>query len=204
MKALVLAGGYSSRAGSCKMELPLGSMSVLERTIALFEGQVSEVMVVSGYYRAAVETLVKEINSTDNYTMTINTVYNDNFPQGMFSSIRCGCFALDDQSDDRIFIIPGDMPGVSRETVLKIAAIQGDVVIPGDGRRGGHPILVSQLVCRDILRGDDSGNLRELLKNYDKRYVTVDDPGIFMDIDTPEDYEIMRGYIAGVGGEKRY
>jgi molybdenum cofactor cytidylyltransferase len=31
--------------------------------------------------------------------------------------------------------------------------------------------------------------LRVVLDGYDKTYITVDDPGVLMDVDTPEDYQ---------------
>ena len=61
------------------------------------------------------------------------------------------------------------------------------------GRRG-HPPLISAALIPAILAFEDPGGLRALLAAYHERCADVDcdDPGILIDLDTPEDYRKYR------------
>jgi len=61
------------------------------------------------------------------------------------------------------------------------------------GRRG-HPPLISAALIPAILAFEDPGGLRALLAAYHERCAAVDcdDPGIMIDLDTPEDYRQYR------------
>ncbi|MNJ03496.1 hypothetical protein D3C73_1638310 [compost metagenome] len=54
--------------------------------------------------------------------------------------------------------------------------------------RGGHPIKLADEIRTRILEAEADSNLRKILEGYKKNYVNVDDPGVLMDMDTPEDY----------------
>ncbi|HWO95808.1 MAG TPA: nucleotidyltransferase family protein [Bacillus sp. (in: firmicutes)] len=186
MEAIVLAAGYSSRANAFKMTLPLGPMTVLEQTISKFEGLCSRVIVVAGFQAEIIQEEMANISSKSAYSFQIKFVYNENFNQGMFHSIRKGCSEVNAPT---FFITPGDCPLVKKETVQLIAKHKGNVVIPSFNYKGGHPIKLSSEVKRKILETDPESNLRVVLGGYEKKYINVDDPGVLMDVDTPEDYQ---------------
>jgi molybdenum cofactor cytidylyltransferase len=188
MEAIVLAAGYSSRANAFKMTLPLGCMSVLEHTISKFEGVCSRVIVVAGFQAGLIK---EETTKFSNYSFQIKFVYNENFDQGMFSSIQKGCNEVNASS---FFITPGDCPLVKKETIKLLAEHKGDVVIPSLHFKGGHPIKLSEKVKQKILETDPESNLREVLNDFKKEYINVDDPGVLMDMDTQEDYQIAINY----------
>ncbi|RBW67461.1 nucleotidyltransferase family protein [Bacillus taeanensis] len=186
MEAIVLAAGYSSRANAFKMTLPLGQMTVLEQTISKFEGLCSRVIVVAGFQAEMIEEEAAKISRKSVYSFQLKVVYNENFDEGMFRSIQEGCSEIKDSS---FFITPGDCPLVKKETVQLIAKHEENVVIPSFHYKGGHPIKLSSEVKQTILETDPESNLREVLNRYEKTYITVDDPGVLMDVDTPDDYE---------------
>jgi molybdenum cofactor cytidylyltransferase len=183
LEAIVLAAGYSSRANVFKMTLPLGQMSVLEQTISKFEGLCSRVIVIAGFQA---DLIKEEIAKFNNYSFQIKFVYNENFNQGMFSSIHKGCNEVKASS---FFITPGDCPLVKKETINLLAEHKGDVVIPSFRYKGGHPIKLSKVVKQKILETDPESNLRVVLSGFKKEYINVDDPGVLMDVDTQEDYQ---------------
>ncbi|WP_258833506.1 nucleotidyltransferase family protein [Peribacillus frigoritolerans] len=186
MEAIVLAAGYSSRANAFKMTLPIGQMSVLEQTISKFEGLCSRVIVVAGFQAEIIQEEIDKIISENAYSFQIEFVYNENFDQGMFHSIQKGC---NEVNAPTFFITPGDCPLVKKETVQLLAKHKGNVVIPSFDYKGGHPIKLSSEVKRKILETNPESNLRVVLGGYEKQYMNVDDAGVLMDVDTPEDYQ---------------
>ncbi|MEK4011171.1 nucleotidyltransferase family protein [Peribacillus sp. FSL M8-0224] len=186
MEAIVLAAGYSSRANAFKMTLPIGQMSVLEQTISKFEGICSRVIVVAGFQAEIIQEEIVKIISENAYSFQIKFVYNENFNQGMFHSIQKGC---NEVNAPTFFITPGDCPLVKKETVQLLAKHKGNVVIPSFDYKGGHPIKLSSVVKQKILETNPEGNLRVVLGGYEKQYMNVDDAGVLMDVDTPEDYQ---------------
>ncbi|MFS0890022.1 nucleotidyltransferase family protein [Peribacillus frigoritolerans] len=186
MEAIVLAAGYSSRANAFKMTLPMGQMSVLEQTISKFEGICSRVIVVAGFQAEIIREEIAKIISENAYSFQIKFVYNENFDQGMFLSIQKGC---NEVNAPTFFLTPGDCPLVKKETVQLLAKHKGNVVIPSFDYKGGHPIKLSSEVKQKILETNPESNLRVVLDGYEKQYMNVDDAGVLMDVDTPEDYQ---------------
>lgn len=186
MEAIVLAAGYSSRANAFKMTLPMGQMSVLEQTISKFEGVCSRVIVVAGFQAEIIQEEIAKIIIENAYSFQIKFVYNENFNQGMFHSIQKGCSEVNAPT---FFITPGDCPLVKKETVQLLAKHKGNVVIPSFDYKGGHPIKLSSEVKQKILETNPESNLRVVLGGYEKQYMNVDDAGVLMDVDTPEDYQ---------------
>lgn len=186
MEAIVLAAGYSSRANAFKMTLKLGQMTVLEHTISKFEGLCSRVIVVAGFKVELIQEEIAKICNENAFSFQIKVVYNENFNQGMFTSIQRGCRELNAPT---FFVTPGDCPLVKKETVQLIAKHKGNVVIPSFNYKGGHPIKLSSEVKQKILETNPESNLRVVLGGYEKEYLNVDDPGVIMDVDTPEDYQ---------------
>ncbi|OAS82713.1 MULTISPECIES: nucleotidyltransferase family protein [Metabacillus] len=186
MEAIVLAAGYSSRANAFKMTLQLGQMTVLEQTISKFEGLCSRVIVVAGFKMELIQEEMAKVCNKNAYSFQVKVVYNENFNQGMFTSIQRGCKEINAPA---FFITPGDCPLVKKETVQLISKYKGNVVIPSFNYKGGHPIKLSSEVKQKILDTNPESSLREVLGGFEKEYVNVDDPGVIMDVDTLDDYQ---------------
>jgi molybdenum cofactor cytidylyltransferase len=191
MEAIILAAGYSSRTNAFKMTLPLGQMTVLEQTISKFEGLCNKVIIVAGFQAEIIHEEMAKISSKNAYSFQIKFVYNENFNQGMFSSIQKGC---NEVNAPTFLLTPGDCPLVKKETVQLLAEQKGNVVIPSFNFKGGHPIKLSSEVKQKILETNPKNNLRAVLNAFEKKYMNVDDPGVLMDVDTPEDYQKAMEY----------
>jgi molybdenum cofactor cytidylyltransferase len=158
----------------------------LEQTISKFEGICSKVIVVAGFKAELIEEEITKICHKNAFSFQIKFVYNENFHQGMFTSIQKGCNEVKTAS---FFITPGDCPHVKKDTVQQIAEHNGNVVIPSFLYQGGHPIKLSNQVKQEILETNPETNLRAVLNGFEKEYLNVDDPGVIMDVDTQEDYQ---------------
>jgi len=144
---------------------------------------VDKIIVVTGFN----SHLIKQILSTER---KVNFVENDNYKEGMYTSIKCG---MNIASED-VFLIPGDMAFVSSNTYKVLSHYKNDVVIPSYNMKAGHPIKLSYRVVNDI-RKSNHEHLRACLTEYKKKYIVVEDPYILIDIDTKEDLDKVRGRI---------
>lgn len=186
LEAIILTAGYSSRAKDFKMNLMIGDKTVLEHTLSKFEGICDKIVIVTGYKRLLIEKTIAEIKQKNRYSFETVITWNENYDKGMFSSIQTGCKMITSQ---RFFLTPGDCPLVNKETVNQLANNKGDAVIPSYQYKGGHPILLSKKIKLAILSKEPSYNLRDLLKEYAKIYINVEDENVLVDLDTRDDYK---------------
>jgi len=164
-----------------------------------------QIVIVGGYQFEKLGQLVRgseKLSKADHKKIEI--VENKKFTAGMFSSVKVG-IARADQSNDGIFVVPGDMPFIDVETYRTLAASfqknpDVDVFVPaafansggrdkpGESKKG-HPILIRERLRASILQENDDAVLRDVLKKKSSAICTVEDRGIFLDIDDEADLE---------------
>ncbi|MFZ3208991.1 MAG: nucleotidyltransferase family protein [Geobacteraceae bacterium] len=181
--AILLAAGKSRRMGSCKQLLPLGESTVIVRCImALVTGGVGEIVVVVSEEGNDVAEAVR--------SYPVRIVANPECDGDMASSVRTGRDALTKEAGG-VIVSLCDYPLVSANTITSLIVQHGEspgsIITPCHQGRRGHPLLVP----RDLL--DDMGKsqtLRDLLRSAPDRirHLSVDDPGVLLDMDTPEEY----------------
>lgn len=185
--AVIAAAGLSSRMHEFKPMLCIGRNTMIEHVIGnLRRGGVEEIVVVTGYK--------SEILSRHLAGQGVRVVKNERFAQTeMFDSLCMGLRHL--ASDyDAVYLTPADIPLVQPETIRLMGAAEGGIVRPVWQDRAGHPVLVRRDVVPLLLRDSGSGGLRGAIAGL-REYVTnvpVDDVGITMDGDTPEDLKRLR------------
>lgn len=198
--AVVLAAGSSSRMGAFKPLLEVRGRTLLERAVGVFtEAGVRDVVVVAGHRRDEVAAAAAGAGA--------RVITNPGYDQGMFSSLRMGMLGLD-PGVTRFFVLPADVPLVRPETIGRLLR-QGRVarggaaavVYPLSGGVEGHPPLLDGALRAEIRAADPPGGLRELLLGHAaaSAVVEVDDPGVLLDADTPEDLDRIRGLAASEG-----
>ena len=192
LAAIIVAAGYSSRMKSFKPLLSLGGGTVLEKAVDSFrKAGIRDIRVVTGY-RA--EELLPVIDR-----LGVQFIDNANFAEGMFSSITAGVKSLT-AGVKGFFLLPVDNPIVNRDTIEKIQttffSTEFGIVYPIYQGLRGHPPLISSSYVNKVLAWNKPGGMRALLELYedDAIDVNVDDPGILLDMDTPEDYQQMLKY----------
>lgn len=178
VEAVILAGGYSSRAGAFKMELKLEGKAILKHVIEVFLPVCSRIIVVCGYQQERVEALTKE------YGGKVELVYNKDYDKGMFSSVKAGIRQV---RSARFFLTPGDYPLITSHICQRLLEQGEDFVKPSYRKKGGHPILLPFSCIDEILREDDASNLKNYLQQKRMHYIEVEEEGILMDVDTRED-----------------
>lgn len=190
ISAIVLSAGYSSRMGQPKALLKLGDRTVLERVVENFRvNGIKSVNLVTGHWREEIEEAAGNLD--------LNTVFNADYDQGMFSSVTAGVESLPENCT-AFFITPVDHALFRRGTVILVleAYAEGDydIIFPCFKNQPGHPPLISAKLIPAILAHDGSGGLRRVLDNYCEKNpdrilrLEVPDKHILFDMDTPELY----------------
>ena len=181
-EGIILAAGLSTRAGQYKMALRLGDKTLIEHSITGMAPVVERIFVVGGYRIEVLRQILAGYSQ-------VEVVHNTAFRDGMFSSVRAG---LQRVRAERAFLLPGDYPLVSTETYLRLLAEPGDVVIPTCGGRKGHPVLLSAHAIAEILRQPGTSTLRDCIRQIGAVTVDVQDEGILLDVDFPDDFEAVK------------
>lgn len=184
--AIILAGGESKRMKAPKMLLPFKGKTIIEKVIEnVTASDVQKTMVVLG---AGSEAIIKVIND-----LPVTQKYNENYKNGMFSSVICGLKSLPDDLE-AVLIFQGDQPMIQPHTVNAIIAAYKEsgkgIVIPVFSKKRGHPILIDRKYRSEIEKLNPDEGLRSLASrfHYDVLEVNVESPEILRDIDTQEDY----------------
>ena len=187
---VILAAGLSGRMGKTKFALRFNNEKIfLEEIVFQYLsfgcGEVVIVLNIEGYG----EFKKFNINFPENVIIAIN-----HYPEkGRMYSLKAGLDILNKRNVT--FVHNADNPFVMRD-VLKLlfdCILNSDFCVPVYKGRGGHPVLLSENVIRDLFAEDKTDiTLRDFLSRYDGKRVDVKSDSVLVNINTPEDY---RGYF---------
>lgn len=183
IEGIVLAAGYSSRAGAFKLGLDIGGKTVIEHCIEGMIDICSRIVVVGGYQ---IDTIIEILKKYPK----IEVVLNNRYKEGMFTSVQEGMRHI---GGERFFFTPGDYPLITRQVCLKLLTVEGDIIIPAFGGRLGHPVLMAGHIAKELLMEPESTTLRNFIHLRGFNVLEVEDEGILNDIDTEEDYKRILG-----------
>ena len=186
---LVLAAGLSRRMGEFKPLLRFRDKTLIENTIdSILESGAEQVVVVTGHRAEELEAVLGE-----KYEGRVILTRNHEFATtDMLHSIQVGCKAMPEC--DAFFLLPGDMPVVEQSTFRKVLAQRDGtlgVIFPTLDGYKKHPPLVDYRLIPEILSFRGEGGLRQFWQERETmiRTVAVDDSGVWVDLDTQEDYK---------------
>jgi CTP:molybdopterin cytidylyltransferase MocA len=184
--AIILAAGFSTRMQAFKPLLPLGTVTVIERTLDSFQQAGFErIWVVTGHRGAEIEARLAD--------RKVVCVHNEHFQDGMFSSLQAGVQELG-RDLQGFFVMPADMPLVQPTTLRALGEAfehrSNAIFYPVCHKRRGHPPLLSMQLADRILAWHGDGGLRAFLKPYQDTSVEVPvaDEGVLLDLDHQGDY----------------
>jgi len=186
--AIILAAGASTRMKKQKLLLPFKGKTIIETVVENAARSVnSNIVVVLGSHH---EQISRQIENFD-----IKLCVNENYHDGMLSSVICGFNALPEEAKAALIFL-GDQPQIpSLVTNLVVAAWKESgqgIVIPTIKRRRGHPVLIETRYKQEIENLDPNKGLRALSEQNKNDVYEMNCliPEILRDIDTPEDYEM--------------
>ena len=186
---IILAAGSSSRLGSPKQLLHFNGKSLLQHAIEQAKGSgCGDVVVILG--AGAIE-INSDIDDPD-----LIVLENSQWEEGMASSIRSGIYHLMDTGVEAAIIMVCDQP-YSNSALLKrmvdIYKETGKAIVASeyDGKPG-TPALFSRSVFASLLLLKGDKGAKQMIMEHKEMAAFVEFPEGIIDIDTAEDYEILR------------
>ncbi len=172
--------------GRLKQLLPLGDRAVVRHCLdSIVDAGISDIVAVVGREGHLVAA---EINGAP-----VKIVSNQDPESEMAESARVGLLHSDSSSTG-VLVCLSDHPLVSASTIASIvrrhSSAPDKIIVPVCKGRKGHPTLFPAAIIQEIFSGS---NLREIAYGNAGRVVCeeVDDEGIFLDMDTMEDYRVV-------------
>ncbi len=174
--------------GRSKQLLPLGNRPVIRHCLDnIIAAGVRDIVVVLGAGSDDVRAAISG--------MPVRTAVNNDTRSDMAGSVRLGLKEVGPASTG-VLICLVDHPLVSEHTIKTLIqehrSDTGRIIIPLYKGRRGHPTLFPRKAIESVFSGK---TLRDVITGHagSIRTVAVDDEGIVMDLDTPEDYERIKG-----------
>jgi molybdenum cofactor cytidylyltransferase len=190
LAVVILGAGASSRMGRPKLLLPWQGSTVIGHLISQWrELGAAQIAVV---LRPDDLALAKELDRLGFPKQ--DRITNPQPERGMFSSIVCAANWRGWRGEISHWAIAlGDQPHLQRETLrqlLDVSALNSDAVCqPAFAGRTAHPVILPRPVF-EALKSSAAATLKDFLKLAPGRSVQpiINDPGLALDLDTPEDY----------------
>lgn len=187
LPAVIPAAGRSMRMGQPKALLDAGGNTFLSRILtSLRDGGAGPLLVV---VRSLEDPVAREAGEAGG-----EVILNPDPSAGPVSSLQTGIRALP-ESAEAILFAPVDHPLFSPGTVDALCRTffetRAPLVVPAYEGWRGHPVLFSRELFPELLEEDLPEGARTVVRRYLEARVqlSVNDPGILADIDTPEEYQ---------------
>jgi molybdenum cofactor cytidylyltransferase len=185
IEGILLAAGESRRMGYPKPLLQIGNETFIEHLTKAMLTVVPHLTIVIGAHAGRVRLAIPD-------DPRIAIVENRDYLRGQLSSIKTGLRAIaPDAAAALIHLI--DHPTVKPETFAAVAEryceTRPPIVIARHEGRRGHPVLFDRAMFAELLQAPEDQGARVVVNNNASRvvYADVDDAGILLDLDTPEE-----------------
>jgi len=219
---VLLAAGSSRRFGKDnKLLADWHGEKVFIATLAnLLNSQVNSILIITGQDAAEIDNALGDRFATDDKTQTdlicrdtkkrITVLYNPHYLSGMGSSLKLAIAQVlgqqtqtDSMADCSALICLGDMPMVKTSTFDQLIEAASEEInsdqsaaayVPVSNSVRGNPVLLQPKLYDLLLELDGDQGARALLSANPEQVVevAVEDPGILLDIDTPQQLDSAR------------
>lgn len=184
---VVLAAGGASRYGITKQLLPWrGEALVRHVTRTALEAGLAPVVMVAGAQADQIRQALADL--------PVRLVENPAWAAGQSSSLQAGLKALPPETGAAVFLL-ADQPQIPAALVDALleqhARTLAPLVAPRIGGRRANPVLIDRMVFPALHQLSGDTGARPLFADPDRfpvTWVEWDDPGLLLDVDTPEDY----------------
>ena len=189
---VVLAAGASSRMARPKLLLPWGGTTILGHIAR--EWRALHVTQLAPVVRVGDAELEREWERLGNKLRIVN----ERADEGMFTSVRAASKWEGWENGISHFVVSlGDQPQIARETLsalLKcVSQFPSFIWQPSVNGRPKHPVVFPREIFRE-LGLSRAFTLRDFLQENQvkRRFMECKDPGLEIDLDTPEEYAVAR------------
>ena len=183
---VILAAGSSSRLGQPKQNLVYQGQTLLQRIVETSLASVCRpVIVVLGANADVISATIAD--------KPVNIIVNDDWHEGMASTIRSGL-------EELLTIIPGieaailllcDQPFVTVQLINDLVSTSSELEIVACAYNGtiGVPALFSSELFNELCLLNGQDGAKKILLKYPDNVITIPFPLGSVDIDTIEDFE---------------
>lgn len=185
---IILAAGSSSRLGSPKQLVSFQGKTLIQKMIDLVEAfPFAEKKLVLGAHSAAISEQI--------HTKDVQPIWNENWAEGIGSSIRFGLASCLSTSPDlkNLLILLTDQPFVSQNLILQMLELQSQQL---SGITAciyeeiiGVPAIFSATFFPDLLNLQGDTGARKIIQQHLNQVKTISFPKGKIDIDEPQDLE---------------
>jgi len=185
---VIVAAGESKRLGTPKQLLPYQGDTLLNRLIAnLKQATDFPVFLIVG---ASSEKIISAISDT-----TISIAHNENWREGMASSIRLGIQVAQKNIPNLagILLVVCDQPFIAVPNIQALIKLQQNTDLPIAAsyyaNTLGTPALFHKTVFPDLLQLSGDVGAKNIIQQRGKEVAKLHFEEGLVDIDTPEDYQ---------------
>jgi molybdenum cofactor cytidylyltransferase len=187
---VILGAGASRRMGRPKLTLPWRDSVIVDYLIKEWRelGAAQITIVVSADNHSLIDSLDR-IDFCES-----QRIVNPDPDRGMFSSIHCAAQWSGWETDlTHMVVTLGDQPHLQRSTLTGLikagAKMPSHVCQPAVAGRAKHPVLLPWPDFEELQTSSQPTLAHFLQERQQRRHlVEMDDPGLSLDIDTPDDY----------------
>jgi molybdenum cofactor cytidylyltransferase len=187
---IILAAGDSTRFGQPKQLLDWkGKPFVRQVTETALQAGLEPVLVITGNHHTEIESCLKDL--------PVTVIHNSNYKNGQSESIKLGIKNLPNNIGSNIFLL-ADQPQIPVEVIRALKEHHSQTLSPIIAplvleERRANPVLFDKVTFSNLLQitGDTGG--RVIFDKHQVDYLPWHDDILIFDVDTPEDYERLKG-----------
>jgi molybdenum cofactor cytidylyltransferase len=199
ISSILLAAGQSLRMnGENKLIKEIDGIPLIKYAVKNILGSaIDELIIVLGHEKEVIESTIEK-------NKKIKFVYNDEFKNGLSSSIKTGLNHISNKSK-AFFICLGDMPNVNQNIYNKLIKSKikynkklkpnhrKEIIIPTYNDQEGNPVLFSIAMKNKIMKIDGDNGAKKII-DINKNailHIPFDSDGIILDFDTQENFKAL-------------
>jgi molybdenum cofactor cytidylyltransferase len=188
ISAVILSAGESSRMGRPKALLPIAGQTFIEKIVGtLKQTQIGKVIVMLGHNAAEMRRRIEHL--------PVEILVNPDYKLGQLSSLQVAVRRLETEIDcDGMLVHLVDHPYIDPKLVdnmiERFYATGKLIVVPRYGAKRGHPVIFSRQLFDELLAAPMDQGAKAVVNAHRDDTLEIDtrDPGVTVDIDTPELY----------------
>lgn len=188
---VILAAGQGIRMGEPKQLLILGGKPMVWHVASsACQANFDQVIVITGAYEAEIKNILQDL--------PLQIVYNENWHEGQSTSVKKAVEAIRNEEQAVVFLLadqPLIDPSLLNEVIRGYHQTNASIIVPRALKQPGNPVLFDLGVWRSALlqlSGDEGA--RQIIRRNQQaiHYIELLEGQIFLDVDTPAEYELMK------------
>jgi molybdenum cofactor cytidylyltransferase len=186
---IILAAGCSKRFGANKLLARLNGRPVIAWVVrAALGSRLARIVLVLGHERRRVLEALGGLPPDER----VATVFNPRYAEGQSTSLRAGLERVAADCSAAMFLL-GDQPRIRAEVIDRLLerwrGSGAKIAVPVHAGKRGNPVVFDRAYFPAIFGIEGDKGARDLIAANPQQVLEVafDDPGLFLDVDTPAD-----------------